>query len=40
MKEEKTCLVNDCFKQIPEHFDENETTEDQRYGYSSIEYLK
>lgn len=40
MKEEKTCLVGGCFKQIPEHFDENETTEDQRYAYSSIEYLK
>lgn len=34
MKDEKICLVNGCFTQIPEHFDENESTQDQRYEHS------
>lgn len=36
MKDEKICLVNGCFKQIPEHFDENESTQDQRYEHSPM----
>lgn len=30
-EEQKLCPVNNCFRSIPETFDENETPEDQKY---------